>query len=111
MVKFARCNALLSLALDASGKGCRYVAKGETDDEVVKDMSAHMSSVHKVDGSELETNIRGVTRPMEDVFAGELVLAETFLVPDYALIDREGVSSDVERESLEKKLRSLGYIR
>lgn len=62
MVQFARCNALLSLALDASGKGCRYVAKGETNDDVVKDMSEHLKSVHEVDGSEMEQNIRGVTR-------------------------------------------------
>ena len=62
MVQFARCNALLSLALDVSGKGCRYVAKGETDDAVVKDMSDHLNAVHKVDGSEMELNIRGVTR-------------------------------------------------
>ena len=38
MVRFARCNALLSLALDSSGKGCRYVAKGASDDDVVKEM-------------------------------------------------------------------------
>ena len=62
MVQFARCNALLSLALDASGKGCRYVSKGETNDDVVKDMSEHLKSVHEVDGSEMEQNIRGVTR-------------------------------------------------
>ena len=62
MVKFARCNALLSLALDAAGKGCRYVAKGETDDDVVKDMSTHLNSVHQVEGSDMEVNIRGVTK-------------------------------------------------
>ena len=62
MVQFARCNALLSLALDASGKGCRYVAKGETNDEVVKDMSEHLTTVHQVNGSEMEQNIRGVVR-------------------------------------------------
>ena len=62
MVQFARCNALLSLALDASGKGCRYVAKGETNDEVVKDMSEHLTTVHQENGSEMEQNIRGVVR-------------------------------------------------
>ena len=49
MVRFVRCNALLSLALDAAGKGCRYIAKADTDDDVVKDMSEHMNSVHGVD--------------------------------------------------------------
>ena len=62
MVKFARCNALLSLALDASGKGCRYVAKAETEDDVVKDMSEHLQGVHKVDSGDMKQNILGVTK-------------------------------------------------
>ncbi|MCH8988527.1 MAG: DUF1059 domain-containing protein [Chloroflexi bacterium] len=62
MVKFARCNALLSLALDASGKGCRYVAKAETEDAVVKDMSEHLQGVHKVDSGDMKLNILGVTK-------------------------------------------------
>ncbi len=62
MVRFARCNALLSLALDASGKGCRYVAKGENDDAVVKDMSDHLNSVHQVDPGEMKANILASTR-------------------------------------------------
>ena len=62
MVKFARCNALLSLALDSTGRGCRYVAKGETDDEVITDMSSHMTSVHQVEGSEMVENIRGAMK-------------------------------------------------
>ena len=62
MVKFARCNALLSLALDASGKGCRYVAKAESEDDVVKDMSAHLASVHQVDPGEMKYNILATTK-------------------------------------------------
>ncbi|MDA1127940.1 MAG: DUF1059 domain-containing protein [Chloroflexi bacterium] len=62
MVKFARCNALLSLAIDASGKGCRYVAKGESDNDVVKDMDAHLTSVHKVQPGEMTANILASTR-------------------------------------------------
>ena len=62
MVKFARCNALLSLAIDASGKGCRYVAKGESDDDVVKDMSAHLESVHNVTPGEMTQNILATTK-------------------------------------------------
>ena len=57
MVRFARCNALLSLALDASGKGCRYVAKGENED-----MSDHLNSVHQVDPGEMKANILASTR-------------------------------------------------
>ncbi len=62
MVKFARCNALLSLALDSTGRGCRYVAKGDTDDQVVTDMSNHLTSVHQVEGSDMVENIRGATK-------------------------------------------------
>ncbi len=62
MVRFARCNALLSLALDASGKGCRYVAKGDSDDDVVKDMSEHLSSVHQVDPDNMKANILASTK-------------------------------------------------
>ena len=62
MVRFARCNALLSLALDASGKGCRYVAKGDSDDVVVKDMSEHLTSVHQVDPGIMTANILAVSK-------------------------------------------------
>jgi len=62
MVRFARCNALLSLALDASGKGCRYVAKGPSDDDVVKDMGEHLTAVHQVDPGIMKSNILATTR-------------------------------------------------
>ncbi len=62
MVRFARCNALLSLALDASGKGCRYVAKGASDDDVVKDMGEHLTAVHQVDPGIMKSNILATTR-------------------------------------------------
>ena len=62
MVKFARCNAILSLALDESGEGCRYVAKADTENEVVEDMTDHMTTVHEVDGGELVANIKGVMK-------------------------------------------------
>ncbi|MQG34638.1 MAG: DUF1059 domain-containing protein [SAR202 cluster bacterium] len=62
MVRFARCNALLSLALDASGKGCRYVAKGDSDDDVLKDMSSHLESVHGVDPSGQKETILASTK-------------------------------------------------
>ena len=63
MVRFARCNALLSLAMDASGKGCRYVAKGASDDDVVKDMGEHFTSVHQVDPTEIpKANILAATK-------------------------------------------------
>ncbi len=62
MVRFARCNSLLSLAIGADGKGCRYVAKGESDNDVVTDMVGHMNSVHQVDGAEMKENILASTR-------------------------------------------------
>ena len=62
MVRFARCNALLSLALDASGKGCRYVAKGASDDDVVKEMSEHLTDVHQVDAGIMKANILASTK-------------------------------------------------
>ncbi len=62
MVKYARCNALLSLALNESGEGCRYMAKADTEQEVVDDMSHHMSSVHDVDAGELVNNIKGAIK-------------------------------------------------
>lgn len=62
MVKFVRCNALLSLALDASGKGCRYVAKAELEDDVLKEMNEHLKSVHQVDPGEMKYNILASTK-------------------------------------------------
>ena len=62
MVKFARCNAILSLALDESGEGCRYMAKADTEQQVVDDMSSHMLKVHEVDAGELVNNIKGVMK-------------------------------------------------
>ena len=62
MVKYARCNAILSLALDASGEGCRYMSKADTEQAVIDDMSKHMSAVHEVDAGELVENIKGVIK-------------------------------------------------
>ena len=62
MVKFARCNSLLSLAIDANGKGCRYVAKGESEDDVVKEMTGHIQNVHQVDASTMQLNIVAATK-------------------------------------------------
>lgn len=62
MVQFARCNALLSLAMDASGKGCRYVAKGASGDDVLKDMGDHLQSVHQVNPTDMKLNIMASTK-------------------------------------------------
>lgn len=62
MVKYARCNAILSLALDESGTGCRYLAKADTEDGVLEDMTTHMVEVHDVEAQELAANIRASTK-------------------------------------------------
>jgi len=62
MVKFARCNAILSLALDESGEGCRYMAKADTEQGVLDDMIGHMAKVHDVDARELVANIKASTK-------------------------------------------------
>ncbi len=62
MVKYARCNALLSLALDAQGQGCRFMAKADTEQGVLDDMTKHMAEVHEVDARELVENIKASTK-------------------------------------------------
>jgi predicted small metal-binding protein len=62
MVKYARCNAMLSLALDEKGEGCRFMAKADTEQAVVEQMSRHLAQVHDVDAKELTANIKGVIK-------------------------------------------------
>ena len=62
MVKYARCNAMLSLALDENGEGCRFMAKADTEDAVVRQMSQHLGKIHDVDAKELVANIKGVIK-------------------------------------------------
>ena len=60
MVKYARCNAILSLALNQAGEECRYLAKADTEQGVVDDMVSHIDTVHQMEASELVNNIKGV---------------------------------------------------
>ena len=62
MVKYARCNALLSLALNEAGEGCRYMSKADTEQGVLEDMTKHMADVHEVDAGELVENIKASTK-------------------------------------------------
>ncbi len=62
MVKYVRCNAILSLALDASGVGCRYMAKADTEEGALEDMSKHLVEVHEVEADELSANIKASTK-------------------------------------------------
>ena len=61
-MKYARCNAMLSLALDEKGDRCRFMAKADTEQEVLTQMSQHLQSIHDVDATELVANIKGVTK-------------------------------------------------
>lgn len=61
-IRFARCNAMLSLALDKQGNPCRYVAKAEHDDAVIADMVSHISSEHDIDGDDHVGNIKAVIK-------------------------------------------------
>lgn len=62
MVKYARCNAMLSLALDESGKPCRYMSKADTEQEVMDDISKHLTGVHHVVAADMVNNIKASIR-------------------------------------------------
>ena len=61
-VNYARCNWMLSLALDENGQPCRYIAKAESVQGVVDDISKHIQSVHNQNPADLLNNIRAVTK-------------------------------------------------
>ena len=61
-MQYARCNWMLSLALDENGDPCRFMATAETTDAVVATMSNHIESVHSVDPADLLNNIKAVTK-------------------------------------------------
>ena len=64
-MQYARCNWMLSLALDENGQPCRYMAQAESTDAVVSDISSHLQSVHSVDPADLQNNIRAVTKTIK----------------------------------------------
>jgi predicted small metal-binding protein len=53
---------MLSLAIDENGDPCRYMAKADTEQEVLTEMSQHLKSIHDVDPAELVANIKGVMK-------------------------------------------------
>ena len=59
---YARCNWMLSLAMDENGQPCRYMAKAETGQAVLDDMSHHLQNVHNLDPAELLNNIKAITK-------------------------------------------------
>ena len=52
MVKFARCNMV--------GLDCKYMVKGETDDEVINQFGAHLKQVHNVEPKALVETLKAV---------------------------------------------------
>ena len=61
-MKYARCNAMLSLAIDENGDPCRYMAKADTEQGVMDQMFQHLQNAHDVDPKELVANIQGVMK-------------------------------------------------
>jgi predicted small metal-binding protein len=58
MVKYARCNNFMSLALDKEGQPCRYMSKANTEQAVLDDMVRHLQRVHNTDPTSLLNNIK-----------------------------------------------------
>jgi len=43
---YARCNNFMSGAISAAGQNCKFMAIGETEDEVYEQVIEHMGSTH-----------------------------------------------------------------
>ena len=59
---YAKCNWMLSLALDENGEPCKYMAKAESGQGVLDDMSSHVQRVHNIEPADLINNIKAVTK-------------------------------------------------
>ena len=55
---YARCNNFMSGAVSAVGVNCKYIAIGESEQEVVDLVIDHLTNIHHVDGNELLNNIK-----------------------------------------------------
>jgi len=56
---YARCNNFMSGATSAVGVNCKYIAIGESQNEVYTQVLDHLKNIHQVeDPSELENNIK-----------------------------------------------------
>ena len=54
---YARCNNFMSGATSAVGVNCKYIAIGESEQQVLDQVFDHLSSVHNVDGHEMVNTI------------------------------------------------------
>jgi len=55
---YARCNNFMSGATSAVGVNCKYIASGESEQQVMDQVMNHLSSVHHVDGHEMTNTIK-----------------------------------------------------
>ena len=55
---YARCNNFMSGAASSVGVNCKFIAIGESENEVLTQVYDHLGSVHNVDGQELTNNIK-----------------------------------------------------
>lgn len=55
---YARCNNFMSGATSSVGVNCKYIANGESEQQVMDDVINHLSAVHKTDGNEMINTIK-----------------------------------------------------
>lgn len=55
---YARCNNFMSGAVSTAGVNCKFIAVGESEQEVVDQVIKHLGDVHHTDGNEMINNIK-----------------------------------------------------
>ena len=55
---YARCNNCMSGATSAVGVNCKYIATGDSEQQVMDDVISHLSSVHRTDGNDMVNTIK-----------------------------------------------------
>ena len=55
---YARCNSFMSGATSSVGVNCKYMAIGESEQQVVDQVMDHLSTVHNTDGNEMINTIK-----------------------------------------------------
>ena len=55
---YARCNNFMSGATSAVGVNCKYIAIGESEQEVLDQVVEHLGTVHNTNGNDMINNIK-----------------------------------------------------
>ena len=55
---YARCNNFLSGATSAPGVNCAFMARAESEQEVIDQVFSHLKDVHSLDGNDLIETIK-----------------------------------------------------